>query len=178
MEISVQLRNPIWIYDEVRHWFHCCWNRKYRSLVKTALQSKPYDYCDLFRLEEAQIAQMLDFYETGRNAVDKAGTKRAVETMRVALKLLHIIINEDDLWEVSGDMKTSPCKDRPGFFQYDTSGVTVTYIGPRVNTRNARRFINVEPECVDKHLAARLYLAKAEHLYYLVRLRYIHTWWD
>lgn len=121
---------------------------------------------------------MLDFYDTGRNAVEKAGTSRAVETMRLAQRLLHIILNEDDLWDVSGEWKSIPCKDKPGFYECDTSGMTITYIGPRVNTRNVSRFMNVKPEKVDEHLAARLYLTKAEHLYYLVRLRYIHTWWD
>lgn len=178
MEISIHFKNPIKLFDEIRHWFKCNWNNKYKGVIMTALRTVPYGYEDLFRLEEAQLAQMLDFYDTGRNAVEKAGTARAVETMRVAHKLLQIILGEDDLWDVSGEIKTIPQEYDPNIFEYDLSELKVTYIGPRVNTRNIRRFLNVKTEQVTDHKAAQLYLTKAEHLYYLVRLRYIHTWWD
>ena len=92
-----------------------------------------------------------------------------IKQIDLAMKLLYIINNDNDLYEYVEDT-TSTAKT---WFERSVYTPKVN-----VNTKNAKRFVNdYEVEFYNK-FPHELYLVKARHLYHKIRDMYEQTWWD
>jgi hypothetical protein len=73
-------------------------------------------------------------------------------------------------------------EDDAELYRYDNSDSKYVYDGPRLNKRNARRFMNKQTVENDYFKEGNMdhdyYMSKCRHLYYMIRERYTDLWWD
>jgi hypothetical protein len=117
-----------------------------------------------------------------------------ISSLRLAKYCIHILNNESDLLHFEGETKTIPVKfvtdetgkrvtveveneDEADVYRLDNSDSRYVYDGPRVNKRNAHRFIEKDFS-ENENMVHVLYMAKCRHLYYLIREKYTDLWWD
>ena len=197
-------------YRSTRHWFYCNWNRWHWRLVKTALLSHPWDGGFILSLEECQIDKQIHWFAHHQLMVDEQYNE-IVKSLRWAKHCIHVMNNDHELFHFDGQMKSVPQKFNPethewedcgeaepmltgertlrtedghdiGLCRIDMDGMRYVYDGPRVNRRNAARFLDrrvVESERFSEgRWDGDLYLAKCRHLYYRIREQYTEKWWD
>ena len=181
-------------YLTVRHWFRCNFNKYHWRLVKQAFVTHPWDGSFLLELEELQIDKQLHWFEHHQAMVDEQYNE-IMRSLRLAKYCIHVANNECDLFHFEGEHKfipqvrneagelvDDPTAEDAELYRMDNSECKYIYDGPRVNHRNARRFLN-------KHLVEsdyfknggydhEYYMTKCKHLYYLIRERYTDLWWD
>ena len=180
-------------YLTVRHWFRCNFNKYHWALVKQAWCSYPWDGNFLLELEERQIDKQLYHFEHHQTMVDEQYNE-IMRSLRWAKHCIHVLNNECDYFHYDGAFKSIPQKrDENGEFQdctedeaqvyrMDFSNHFYRYDGPRVNKRNAHRFVNkhiLESEHFKSgNMDHDYYMSKCRHLYYMIRERYTDLWWD
>ena len=185
-------------YLSVKHWFYCNWNKYHWRLVKTAFLTHPWDGGFILCLEECQIDKQLHWFKHHQLMVDEQYNE-IMRSLRWAKHCIHMLNNETDLYHYDGDMKFVPQvwttdeegkktlvdtekEDDAELYRMDNSNSHYVYDGPRVNKRNAHRFLNKQTIEMDYfkngNMDHELYLAKCRHLYYLVRERCTDLWWD
>lgn len=176
-------------YRTVRHWFVCNFNRYHWRLLKAAWTSYPWDGGFILYLEECQIDKQLHWFEHHQQMIDEQYNE-IMRTLRWAKYCIHVLNNETDLFHYDGEMKFEPIEDvgetpdghKLGLSRLNMDDMVYCYDGPRVNRRNARRFLNksfVENERFKEgHWDHELYMAKCRHIYYMVRERFTDYWWD
>ena len=136
------------------------------KLVDEAINGYSFDFGYLYNLEYAKLASMKDYFEKHGLSVDN---DKYIKQIDLAMKLLYIINNDNDLYEYVEDT-TSTAKT---WFERSVYTPKVN-----VNTKNAKRFVNdYEVEFYNK-FPHELYLVKARHLYHKIRDMYEQTWWD
>ena len=190
--------NPQSAYRSIKHWFYCNWNKYHWRLVKTAFLTHPWDGSFILNLEECQIDKQLYWFEHHQAMVDEQYNE-IMRSLRWAKHCIHTLNNECDLFHYNGDMKFVPQEwttdeegkktlvdtereDDAELYRIDNSDSHYVYDGPRVNKRNAYRFLTKQTIVMDYfkngNMDHELYLAKCRHLYYLVRERCTDLWWD
>lgn len=181
-------------YYSIRHWFKCNWNKQHYRLVKQAFVSYGWDFGYLTQLEELQIDKALYWFEHHQIMVDEE-YEQIMRTLRWAKHCIHYINDDFDLYTFTGDLKSVPVEKDPEtgklvdsdnqdaeLHRLDFKDHKYHYLGPKVNTRNAKRFLN--PEFVESKYfqegngLSELYVAKCRHLYYKIREQYTELWWD
>ena len=99
-----------------------------------------------------------------------ADNEKYIRQMKLAIKLLQIVINEEGYHfehNIDGE-KTGKFTD-----------INKYVCDVKVNTKNADRFMNKkEKEFYVNKYPHELYLLKAKHLYHKLREYYEQTWWD
>lgn len=148
------------IYNDAKCWFRHCFNKNHWKVVKEAILGYPFDYCYMWQLERAKLVEMQKFFESSDLTVDDS---KIAKEISLAIKLLDIILFEDDLYEYNHKTKEYKCL-------------------VKVNTNNMHRFSKVENEEIKKfvidHMLHKLYITKAKHLYYELMKNKIRTWWN
>ena len=201
-------RKPKDCYYSVRCWFRHNWNKEHWALIKAAFHSYPWDSWFITDLEERQIDKYLEHFTKTQLMVDEQYNE-IMKTLRWAKHCIHSINNESDLFHYDGEIISVPQKknektgewedagegepmmtgerkvdEGPKFelWRMDTDRLIYNYDGPRVNRRNAARFLNkqwVESERFQKgDMDHELYVAKCRHIYYRIREQYTDLWWD
>lgn len=161
-------------FNRLRGWFHYHFRRDFWKVMKTAFDGYPYDHSYLLQLERSKIVEMANYIE---KAARYEGYEKDVKWMRIAVKLLDILIDDGlDLFHYDGEVKYIPLNN--GNYEVDTSELKyVCHI--YVNTRNINRFYrNYEPIDYYKERQHHLYLRKVRYLYHKIRLYYEEQWWD
>ena len=185
-------------YRTVRHWFYCNFNKYHWALLKQAWCSHPWDGGFILQLEERQIDKQIHWFEHHQTMVDEQYNE-IMRSLRWAKHCIHVMNNECDYFHYDGESKMIPQKyvtneegkrvlvdtdneDDAELYRYDNSGSQYVYDGPRLNKRNARRFMNKQTVENDYFKEGNMdhdyYIAKCRHIYYLVRERYTDYWWD
>lgn len=109
------------LFCVVRNWFYCNWNKEHLKLVKDAVTSYPWDFYFMYRLIEDQIDKQIKYFEVN-NDVENTDTQ-ILRPLRIAKYCLRILNNEEILTEFENNVRT--------------------YVGPKVNYTNAKRYIDV-----------------------------------
>ena len=185
-------------YLSIKHWFYCNWNKYHWRLVKTAFLTHPWDGAFILYLEECQIDKQIHWFKHHQLMVDEQYNE-IMRSLRWAKHCIHVLNNETDLYHYDGDMKFVPQvwttdeegkktlvdtekEDDAELYRMDNSNSRYVYDGPRVNKRNAHRFLSKQTIAMDffknGNMDHELYLAKCRHLYYFVRERCTDLWWD
>ena len=182
-------------YLTVRHWFYCNFNKYHWRLLVTAFKTYPWDGTFILELEERQIDKQLHWFEHHQTMVDEQYNE-IMRSLKWAKYCIHTLNNEYDLFHFEGDIKSIPQSKDPStgemyddpsnedaeLHRMDFTDHHYFYDGPRINRRNAHRFLNkgmLESNMFKEgHFDHELYMAKARHLYYLIRERYTDLWWD
>ena len=132
--------------------------KKKNKLTKLAEKFQPWDFGFNLEIEREMLNGMYKFFSS--NKPTTMGSERAAREIKLAIKLLEIIMEED-------------------------SAVSWTEIGPihgwklnkYVNVRNASRFWNFL-ELEEPTIRDYLRQMKAWYLYNKLRLYRMRTWWD
>ena len=201
-------RKPKDTYYSIRCWFRYNWTREHWELLKSAFHSYPWDQAFLTDLEEKQIDKYLAHFEKNQRMVDEQ-YNAIMKSLRWAKHCIHIINNDSELFHYDGEIISVPQKKneetgewedagegepmmtgerkvdegpKVELWRMDFSDMVYNYDGPRVNRRNAARFINKDWLASERFqnggLDSELYLAKCRHLYYRIREQYTDLWWD
>ena len=179
----------------VRHWFVSNFNKFHFRLLRQAFLSYPWDGSFILELEECQIDKQIHWFNHHQTMVDEQYNE-IMRSLRWAKHCVHTMNNDTDLFEFRGDVEYVPVKkDADGkcvdaedpdedaeFYRLNSRNLEYVYNGPRVNKRNASRFLNKEYIESDFFKTGKgdsdYYVAKCRHLYYLIRERYTDYWWD
>ena len=189
---------PRYRYLTIRQWFYCNFNVYHWRLVKQAFLTQPWDGGFYLALEECMIDKQIHWFEHHQMMVDEQYNE-IMSSLRLAKYCIHVMNNDCDLFHYDGEMKTIPEKfvtdeagnrvtvevdneDEADVYRLDNSDSRYVYDGPRVNKRNAHRFMSKQTIELDffknGNMDHNLYIAKCRHLYYLIRERYTDLWWD
>ena len=131
---------------------------KNRKLTKLAVKFQPWDFGFNLEVEREMLNKMYEFYSSDKPVA--MGSERVAKEVKLAVKLLGIIMEEDKA--VSWGGLSNP-----------NNWTLVKY----VNIKNADRFGNffkLEEPIMRDHLRQ----AKAWYLYNKLRLYRMQTWWD
>ena len=146
------------------------WNKHFFRLLKTVFTSYPYDYCYLLEIEAAKIREMAEHFKKV-NSGEKIGfayegMEKDVWYMELAVKLIDIMVHDENLFHYDFDKAT---KDNKNGYACDVY----------VNTKNIDRYIDskTNKEYILEH-PHELYLAKARKLYYKIRYEQDFYWWE
>lgn len=170
------LRNP---YRTVRCWLRHCFNKTHWKLIKCAFTGYPFDHGYLDDLEELKLKEMLEYHLKSHIVAEPSRTHDIIRTLTWAYNLRHILNNDTDLFHFDGSIYSVPVSGTT-LKEIKTDKLVYHYDGPRLNWRNAGRFLTEEQLKCDfwrKH-QEEYYHLKAKHLYYLIRERYTEFWWD
>lgn len=124
------------------------------KLIKLAYKFQPWDYSFMFNIEREMLNKMLSFYMSKERHT--VGAEEIVKDLKLALRLLVIIFDEEDI----------------KWFEKDFN---LPYY---VNTRNAKRFISQDREKWDPYYKYDLRYRKAWYLYNKLRYYKALSWWD
>ena len=137
---------------------------------------KPMITADIFK----KIIELLELPEsTFENKIGEFYTQLATDK--------NFILLDDGTWDLRVNHKSSKVLDTDDeseaeLYRMDNSDSKYVYDGPRLNKRNARRFMNKQTVENDYFKEGNMdhdyYIAKCRHIYYLVRERYTDYWWD
>lgn len=163
-----------WYYGTIS-WFRYHFNKGTVNLIKTILTTYPYDFCFLYRIEKAKLQEMLNYYEKS-NIMSDEKKEQVVRTLKLAISLINII-NEDGIQLFHYDGKMEFIDEGNGLHRCDTSNLHY-HSDVKVNLKNANRYGNDLNQKIFNEMPHELYVMKAKHLYYKLRLYYTDLWWD
>ena len=127
-----------------------------KKLLKRASEFRPFDYGFLLSIEKQALIQMANYFETSEIAY---GNDAVFKDLKLALKLLDIVIEEDSAWHSNGG---------PG------------WVDRYINTNNWKRFLpsvdNLElnKPIIQDHLRRE----KAWYIYNKLKYYRMRAWWD
>lgn len=136
-----------------------------RSLLKAAQKFQPFDYGYLLSIEKVALKRMADYFDKADLAVSD---KRSAKEIRLALKLLDIVLDEDSAYN-------------PG--KVVIEGHTLKHVegdnmNVYVNTRNWNRFFSHDCDWSKPILQDDLRNQKAWYLYNKLKYYYQRGWWN
>ena len=150
-------------------------NRHYMHLVWTVLSGYPWDYCFLYAMEKAKLEEMLAYQEK-RNLICEEQREQILRTLRLAIRMLDILDNEDKLYHFEGFLRSFKV-DGTDLHQLNFD-CHEYHCDIKVNTRNIDRFVPKNGQRMYLHHQHELYLLKARHLYHKIRYYYTEYWWE
>ena len=163
-------------YYHVRAWFKYHFNKDFFKLLKAVLKSYPWDYAYLYELEQAKIAEMIEYHRKRQHFV---GWEEVVRDMEICYNLIDIFLEKKPLFNYDGKMKFIPIK---GSDNLEMDGSDLKYhCNIYVNTKNIDRFIGNRHEDIKKYWLEHpheLYILKAKTLYHKIRCEHDSEWWD
>lgn len=142
---------------DIKAFFRYNFNKRHLNVVKTAYKGYPFDFYFIWKLERAKLQEMLHYFE---NAKIIDNYKPIIRDIRLALKLLNIVMEEELVFSYKNG----------NLFKYECL--------VDVNLRNCKRYFNKEDSEFIYRMPHILYLAKAKKLYYKLLEYRIETWWD
>ena len=140
---------------------------KYKT-VDEAINGYSFDFGYLYNLELAKLKEMVDYFTKYGISADN---DKYVKQMKLAIKLLQIVISEEGYHFVH-------VIDNNGSSKFTDVNKYVCDV--EVNVKNAHRFVTNEKErefYVERY-PHELYLLKARYLYHKLRHEFEQTWWD
>lgn len=156
-------------FTNLKRWF---------SYYKILTRVYDFDYSSILEVERYQIQRVRDAIIKYQSHVD---WERDVQHMNLALKLLSIAMEEDNIAEQVSGRHWTEGPDGHGLYEWksDAKYETTKY----VNTRNAQRFSKMPMEYYTDSNIKGLYLdhlrvEKAWYLYNKFRKYWLRTWWD
>ena len=161
-------------------------NSNHIKLVWNAWKGYPFSNGYLNDLEELKLKEMLDYHKKGSLVPITDETRdNIIRWLELAYKLIYIINHENEYYHY--DVLTP---DEKMFIESDVvvDGRKCYESNPNykieyrcdinVNTKNANRFCDTKYIEFLKKYKHELYIAKARHLYHLIRERHDEEWWD
>ena len=131
---------------------------KNKKLIKSAMKFQPWDFGFNLEIEREMLNRMYEFYSSDKPVA--VGSERVAREVKLAIKLLGIIMEEDSAvsWTEIGNIHGWK-------------------LNKYVNIRNASRF-GTFPKLEEPIMKNYLRQTKAWYLYSKLRLYRMHTWWD
>ena len=131
---------------------------KNKKLIKLAMKFQPWDFGFNLEIEKEMLNRMYEFYSSDKPVA--VGSERVAREVKLAIKLLGIIMEEDSAisWRGLGN---------------PNKWTMVKY----VNIKNANRF-GISFELNSPILKDYLRKTKAWYLYNKLRLYKMQTWWE
>ena len=160
--------------------FVCWWNLHFSNsklaLVRTALDSAPWDWTYLLQLEQAKFKEMAIYFEQSKVSSD---WEFQVRDCKLCIKLIDIILEQDKPF-------TQWLEENYGMYKNKSIAIEKTFLAPistHVNTRNAARFVE-NPDTYESDpqtsnlFKVDLRQSKAFYLYQKIRLYKLQNLWD
>jgi hypothetical protein len=164
------------IWNRFTSWWNLHFSRPKIALIRTALDSAPWDWTYLLQLEQAKFKEMAIYFEQSKVA---SGWEFQVRDCKLCIKLIDIILEQDEPF-------TQWLESNYGIYQNESIPEKELFrvpISTHVNTRNAFRFVT-DPDTYesDTHasnlFAVDLRQTKAFYLYQKIRLYKLQNLWD
>ena len=170
------------ITNKIVWWFKYRMNKQHLELVKESFVGYPFDHAYLTRIEEYKLKEMLEYHKNRSVVPLEDGTRNEiVSSLELACKLIHMINNEDELYDYDGDDNVAMFVKKDGddnLYELNPER-NMTYVcNVKVNTNNASRFCRKDQIQIYTKYKHELYLLKVKHVYYMLREMYTDLWWD
>lgn len=170
---------PRYYIQNIRSWFRNNWNIYHWKTVKCAILSYPWDGGFITELEEAKINEAYHFFKNNQTLNDEEYhiIMRSLGWAKNLIK--YVNDNGSSMFTLTGEVETIPKEN--GLTEIRQGTLKKIYTGPRVNKRNASRFLNnaqLNSEYFMNECLEDIYVIKAKALYYKIRNEYTDRWWD
>lgn len=158
-------------FRHLRGTLHKEWDilKRYLAYYPVCRKVYDFDFTGILYSERFQIERTIEAVRV--DPLRHLHVGHDIFWMKTALKMLEIVLEEDDFYEILRDREMSINAD--GTVDLPPS----RYIFKKyVNTRNYRRFHPEIPEIKDMHLPS-IRIAKAWYLYNKIKHQYLFHWW-
>lgn len=164
------------IWSRFTSWWNLHFSHSKLVLVRTALESAPWDWTYLLQLEQAKFKEMAIYFEQSKVSSD---WEFQVRDCKLCIKLIDIILEQDEPY-------TQWLESNYGIYKNESISVKEVLrvpISTHVNTRNAARFVK-NPYTYESNTPASnlfevdLRQTKAFYLYQKIRLYKLQNLWD
>lgn len=164
------------IWNKFVSWWNLHFSHSKLVLIKTALDSAPWDWTYLLQLEQAKFKEMAVYFEQSKVSSD---WKFQVRDCKLCIKLIDIILEQDEPF-------TQWLEENYGIYKNKSISVEEILrvpISTYVNTRNAARFVE-NPNTYESDVPTSnlfevdLRQIKAFYLYQKIRLYKLQNLWD
>lgn len=167
-----------YIFIDIRAWFRYCFTKTHYKLIKEAWCAYPYDWCYMYRVERAQLVDMLEYFKKAKITTEETYAEM-IKWLNILIKLNDIILEENgvDLFHYDGHLIT---EELPTGKQHIVKNDGLIYHSHvHTNLKNANRFCKNECELnfVLEH-SHELYQLKAKYLYHKIKETYLEIMWD
>ena len=162
---DILLKFKVWIKHHT--------TREFVNLLKVVLKSYPWDYGYLYEIEQAKIAEMIEYH---RKRQFFEGWEQVVRDMEICYKLIDIILDKKKLFHYDGQIRFLPIENSEDV-EIDGSSM-IYHCDVNVNTKNAHRFVDTTMNKWYLEHPHELYKEKAKYLYHKIRLEMDENWWD
>ena len=140
-----------WAWRDIRGWCLHNVNRWHWKLVKEAWCSYPFDFGFIYTLEKAKLEEMLAYFKDGK-WIERSEYESYVRDLTRAIHCLDIMIDADLKPDIYVNFKNC------------------SRFRPDLNDEDRKMIMNKFP--------GELRIAKAQALYYKIRLERTERWWD
>lgn len=164
------------IWNRFISWWNLHFSHSKLVLIKTALDSAPWDWTYLLQLEQAKFKEMAAYFEQSKVSSD---WEFQVRDCKLCIKLIDIILEQDEPFTQWLELNYGIYKNK----SVSENELFHVPISTHVNTRNAVRFVeNLNTYESDSH-ASNLFKVdlrqmKAFYLYQKIRLYKLQNLWD
>ena len=164
------------IWNKFTSWWNLHFSHSKLVLIKTALDSAPWDWTYLLQLEQAKFKEMAIYFEQSKVSSD---WEFQVRDCKLCIKLIDIILEQDEPF-------TQWLEKNYGIYKNKSISVEEILrvpISTYVNTRNAARFVK-NPNTYESDVPTSnlfevdLRQIKAFYLYQKIRLYKLQNLWD
>ena len=131
---------------------------KNKKLIKLSSKFQPWDFGFNLEIEREMLNRMYEFYSSNKPVA--IGSERVAREVKLAIKLLGIIMEEDSAVSWT-----------------EIANIYGWKLNKYVNIRNASRF-GISLKLRESTMRDYLRQAKAWYLYNKLRLYRMQTWWD
>lgn len=164
------------IWNKFVSWWNLHFSHSKLTLVRTALDSAPWDWTYLLQLEQAKFKEMAIYFEQSKVSSD---WEFQVRDCKLCIKLIDIILEQDKPF-------TQWLEENYGMYKNKSIAIEETFRVPLstpVNTRNAARFVKDSDTYESDPQASNLFKVdlrqiKAFYLYQKIRLYKLQNLWD
>lgn len=164
------------IWNRLISWWNLHFSHAKLVLVKTALDSAPWDWTYLLQLEQAKFKEMAVYFEQSKVSSD---WEFQVRDCKLCIKLIDIILEQDEPFTQWLESNYGIYKDK----SISVEEILRVPISTHVNTRNAARFVE-NPNTYESDVPTSnlfevdLRQIKAFYLYQKIRLYKLQNLWD
>lgn len=164
------------IWNKLVSWWNLHFSHSKLVLIRTALDSAPWDWTYLLQLEQAKFKEMAIYFEQSKVSSD---WKFQVRDCKLCIKLIDIILEQDEPF-------TQWLEENYGMYKNKSIAIEKTFLAPistHVNTRNASRFGETLDTYESDPQTSNLFKVdlrqiKAFYLYQKIRLYKLQNLWD
>lgn len=160
-------------YRSFKTWIKYHTTKEFKNLLKVVLKSYPWDYAYLYEIEQAKIAEMVEYHRKNQRFV---GWEEVVRDMEICYKLIDIFLGKKDMFHYDGDLTYTKLEN--GNYEVGHTSDFKYQCDVKVNTKNADRFVNAENKKWYIEHPHELYMEKAKRLYHKIRFERDESWWD